>query len=212
MRNSTASATRVTLLERLMTVPDDPATWADFAEWSGRRIYAWCLAWGLQEADAQDVTQEVFLNLSVRMQNFHYDPKGSFRAWLKTLTHHAWHDYLERQRKPGRGTGSDTAMGRLEAVEARDDLARRMAEAFDEELFKEAAACPTARESAHLGCLPTDGDRRTVRGGGGGAAGDEGGDGVRRPQQGAADAARGVEAAGSGRAGGPCRAQRGGPP
>jgi RNA polymerase sigma-70 factor (ECF subfamily) len=123
-----------------MTAPDDPATWSEFVEWYGRKIYVWCRAWGLQEADAQDVTQEVFLNLSVRMHAFRYDPQGSFRAWLKTLTHHAWQDYLARQQRPGPGSRSESAIERLAAIEARDDLARRLAEAFDEELLKEAAA------------------------------------------------------------------------
>jgi RNA polymerase sigma factor (sigma-70 family) len=132
--------TRVTLLGRLRAAPDDPAAWSEFVEWYGGKIYAWCRAWGLQEADAQDVTQEVFLNLSVRMHHFRYDPRGSFRAWLKTLTRHAWQDYLEKQRRLGRGSGSDSVMERLAAVEAQDDLARRLAEAFDQELLREAAA------------------------------------------------------------------------
>jgi RNA polymerase sigma factor (sigma-70 family) len=132
--------TRVTLLGRLRAAPDDPAAWSEFVEWYGGKIYAWCRAWGLQEADAQDVTQEVFLNLSVRMHHFRYDPRGSFRAWLKTLTRHAWQDYLEKQRRLGRGSGSDSVMERLAAVEAQDDLARRLVEAFDQELLREAAA------------------------------------------------------------------------
>jgi RNA polymerase sigma-70 factor (ECF subfamily) len=74
------------------------------------------------------------------MHDFRYDPRGSFRAWLKTLTHHAWHDYVEKQRKLGRGSGSESVMKRLAAVEVQDDLARRLAEAFDQELLKEAAA------------------------------------------------------------------------
>jgi RNA polymerase sigma factor (sigma-70 family) len=133
-------ATRVTLLGRLRASPNDPAAWAEFVEWYGRRIYVWCRAWGLQEADAQDVTQDVFLNLSVRMQDFRYDPRGSFRAWLKTVTHHAWQDYLAKQQRLGRGSGSDSMLDRLAAVEARDDLERGLAEAFDQELLKEAAA------------------------------------------------------------------------
>ena len=103
MEHPSEFATRVTLLGRLRAAPDDPAAWSEFVAWYGGKIYAWCRAWGLQEADAQDVTQEVFLNLSVRMHDFRYDPSGSFRAWLKTLTHHAWQDYLERQRKAGAG-------------------------------------------------------------------------------------------------------------
>ena len=116
MEHPSEFATRVTLLGRLRAAPDDPAAWCEFVAWYGGKIYAWCRAWGLQEADAQDVTQEVFLNLSVRMHDFRYDPRGSFRAWLKTLTHHAWQDYLEKQRRPGRGSGSESAMECLAAV------------------------------------------------------------------------------------------------
>jgi RNA polymerase sigma factor (sigma-70 family) len=134
------SGTRVTLLGRLIAAPNDPAAWTEFTEWYGRKIYFWCKAWGLQEADAQDVAQEVFLNLATRMHAFRYDPQGSFHAWLKTVTRNAWHDYLARRRKPGRGSGLDSAMERLAAIEAREDLTRRLAEAFDEELLREAAA------------------------------------------------------------------------
>lgn len=132
--------TRATLLWRLRANPTDPGAWSEFTEWYGRKIYAWCRAWGLQEADAQEVTQEVFLKLSVRLRDFHYDPSRSFRAWLKTLTHHAWQDYVARERRPGRGTSSDSAFDQLELVPAQDDLARRIEEAADEELFNEAAA------------------------------------------------------------------------
>jgi RNA polymerase sigma factor (sigma-70 family) len=135
-----ASDTRVTLVGRLIATPNDPAAWSEFVEWYGRKIYLWCRAWGLQESDAQDVTQDVFLNLSVRMTDFRYDPRGSFRAWLKTVTHNAWQDYVAGQRKPGRGSGRESALERLADIEARDDLTRRLAEAFDQELLKEAAA------------------------------------------------------------------------
>ena len=134
------SYTRVTLLGRLRSAPSDPVAWAEFVEWYGQKVFVWCRAWGLQEADAQDVTQEVFLKLSGRMQDFRYDPQGSFRAWLKTVTHHAWHDHLCKQRKPGQGSGGESAIERLAAIEAKDDLARRMEDAADQELLKEAAA------------------------------------------------------------------------
>ena len=134
------SFTRVTLIGRLRSAPSDPVAWGEFVEWYGQKILIWCRAWGLQEADAQDVTQEVFLKLSGRMQDFKYDPQGSFRAWLKTVTHNAWHDCLCKKRRVGRGSGSTSAMERLAAIEAKDDLTRRMEDAADQELLKEAAA------------------------------------------------------------------------
>jgi RNA polymerase sigma-70 factor (ECF subfamily) len=131
--------TRVTLLGRLRDQPDDQSTWSEFVDWYGRMIYAWCRTWGLQESDTQEVTQEVFLKLAVRMREFRYDPNGSFRAWLKTITHHAWQDYLGKQRRPGAGSGSDTVADRLADLPAQDDLAHRLELACDEELLREAA-------------------------------------------------------------------------
>jgi RNA polymerase sigma-70 factor (ECF subfamily) len=138
MPRSSNADTRITLLGRLRAAPDDPAVWAEFVDWYGRNIHAWCKAWGLQESDAQDVTQEVFLNLSQKMNGFCYDPKGSFRAWLKTLTRRAWQVYSAKQRKAGRGTGDESAIERLANVKAREDLTQRLEEAFDQEMLKEA--------------------------------------------------------------------------
>ena len=63
-------------------------------------IYRWCRRWGLQDADAKDVTQQVLLTLPAKMARFKYNPDGSFRAWLHTLAHHAWHDFRVRTRRP----------------------------------------------------------------------------------------------------------------
>jgi len=134
------SATRATLLGRLRADPNDQTSWAEFTEWYGGKIYAWCRAWGLQPADAQEVTQEVFLKLSQRLRDFTYDPTRSFRAWLKTVTHNTWQDYVAKLRKPGLGGGGESAFERLAALPAQDDLARRLDEACDEEILREAAA------------------------------------------------------------------------
>jgi DNA-directed RNA polymerase specialized sigma24 family protein len=48
--------------------PLDQAAWNEFVERYGRRIYGWCRQWGLQEADAEDVTQDVLLRLARKMQ------------------------------------------------------------------------------------------------------------------------------------------------
>jgi RNA polymerase sigma factor (sigma-70 family) len=134
------SDTRVTLLGRLGHDPADPAAWAEFVDHYGRKIHAWSRAWGLQEADAQDVTQSVLLNLAGRLRDFRYDAGRSFRAWLKTVTHHAWRDYLTARDRAGRGTGDSAMLGQLANVEARDDLIRRLEDAFDHELLREAMA------------------------------------------------------------------------
>jgi RNA polymerase sigma-70 factor (ECF subfamily) len=138
MTRASGSQTNATLLGRLRREPTDQEAWAQFVDHYGPRIYGWCRAWGLQDADAQDVTQTVLVRLAEKMRGFTYDPSRSFRGWLKTLAHHAWSDFLEGRRR--RGTGGDTgAPGRLEAVEAPADLAQRLEEAFDRELLDVAA-------------------------------------------------------------------------
>ncbi len=134
------SGTRVSLLGRLRRDPTNQAIWAEFVDHYGTKIYAWCRRWGLQEADAQDVTQNVLLKLADKMRTFTYDPSRSFRAWLKTLTHHAWSDYLESRSRPGQGSGDSQIAGMLHSVEARDDLLQHLEAEFDRELFEEAMA------------------------------------------------------------------------
>ncbi len=134
------SVTRVTLLGRLRRDPSDAAAWNEFVEHYGRKIYRWCRKWNLQEADAEDVTQNVLLKLAEKMRTFSYDPSRSFRAWLKTLTHHAWQDYLESLQRPGLGSGDSGVHEWLHSVEARDEVVQQLEEAFDHELAQEAMA------------------------------------------------------------------------
>lgn len=130
--------TSLTLMERICVDAPDPETWDAFVERYGRLIYAWCRRWKLQDSDARDVAQEVLLTLAAKMRSFRYDPGRSFRAWLKTITHHAWQDFLRRRRRPGLGSGDTGARERLETLEARDSLHEVLREAFDREVFDEA--------------------------------------------------------------------------
>jgi RNA polymerase sigma-70 factor (ECF subfamily) len=75
------------------------------------------------------------------MRTFAYDPARSFRGWLKTLTHHALHDFVEGRNPVGaRAGGGSQVLEALHAVEAREDLLRRLDDEFDRELFDEAMA------------------------------------------------------------------------
>jgi RNA polymerase sigma-70 factor (ECF subfamily) len=89
----------------------------------------------LQEADAQDVTQDVLLKLAKAMRDFTYDPSRSFRAWLKTLTNHALSDFLE-SRPRALGSGDSRVVDLLHTVEARQDLLQRFEAEFDRELLE----------------------------------------------------------------------------
>src|SRR5215510_6259171 len=120
--------TSVTLLDRVRPAPADQEAWNEFVERYGRKIYGWCRQWGLQEADAEDVTQDVLLRLAAKLRDFAYDPSRSFRAWLKTLTHYAWSDFLAARRRVTLGSGDGGVVPVLERLEVRHDLTRRLEE------------------------------------------------------------------------------------
>jgi RNA polymerase sigma-70 factor (ECF subfamily) len=129
---------------RLQTSPADQAAWSEFVERYGTRIQGWCRQWGLQEVDAQDVTQTVLLKLLRVVQRFRYDPKHKFRAWLKTVTHHAWQD-LVRSRRQVFGGGDNANDDPLQSLAARDDLADWLQGAYEQELMDEALVRVRAR-------------------------------------------------------------------
>ncbi len=145
MGAESADTTRVTLLHRLNQNPADQLSWAEFVTFYGPPIRGWLTHWGLQEADAQDVAQNVLMRLTAKLPQFKYDPARSFRGWLKTLTHHAWHDFVTEAGYRTRGSGDTSVLDQLQSIEAREDLAARVEATFDKELLEMALLRAKAR-------------------------------------------------------------------
>src|SRR5581483_838058 len=93
--------TSTSLLLRLRQEPTNQHAWDEFVTRYARLIFRWCRRWGAQEADAEDVTQVVLLELARQMRGFVYDPGGSFRGWLKTVAYRAWRRSVERRGRIG---------------------------------------------------------------------------------------------------------------
>ncbi len=148
MRDAADLRTSATLLGRLRQNPADQEAWSEFVDRYGARIYAWCRRWQLQDADARDVTQAVLARLCTKMRTFQYDPGLSFRAWLRTLTHHTWSDLLASRRAATTARGGDDSAW-LESLVARDDLVARLEESFDLELLDEAMVRVRLRVEPH---------------------------------------------------------------
>lgn len=148
MAADAADTTRVTLLHRLHENPADQLSWAEFVKLYSPAIRSWLLHWGLQEADSQDVAQNVLLRLTSKLPQFTYDPSRSFRGWLKTLTHHAWHDFVTEAGYRTRGSGDTSVLDQLQSIEAREDLAARVEATFDNELLE--MALVRARVAEHM--------------------------------------------------------------
>jgi RNA polymerase sigma-70 factor (ECF subfamily) len=149
MDHRSDSGTRASLLARLGGNATDAAAWDEFVRHYGRKVLQWCRHWNLQEADAEDVTQNVLLLVARKMQTFVYDPAKSFRAWLKTLAHGAWCDWVDANKKLGQGSGDSGVLDLLQTVEARDDLLRRLEEQYDAELLELASVRVRLRVEPH---------------------------------------------------------------
>jgi RNA polymerase sigma-70 factor (ECF subfamily) len=126
-----------TRLGRLAASPLDEAAWDEFVDRYGPRIFQWCRAWGLPEAEIQDVGQAVLSKLRVQVRRFPYDPSQSLRGWLTSLVGNAANDVLAAR---GRRAAPESSgiLRRLAGPEARDDLTRRLEQEFDLELLEAA--------------------------------------------------------------------------
>lgn len=149
MANATIPTTRATLLRQLRQDPSDQSGWDEFVERYGRHIYRWCRQWNLQDADAEDVTQNTLLKLIRTLGAFEYDPSRSFRGWLKTVAHHTWRDFYDSRRRGQRAAGESHLQELMPTLEARDDLAQRLEEAFDLELLELAKVRVRLRVAPH---------------------------------------------------------------
>ena len=149
MANATLPPTRVTLLTQLRQAPSDQAGWEEFVEHYGRHIYRWCRRWKLQDADAEDVTQDILVKLTQKVGAFAYDPSRSFRGWLKTVAHHTWRDFEDSRRHAPPAAGDSQVQELMRTLEAREDLAQKLEEAFDLELLEAAKVRVRLRVAPH---------------------------------------------------------------
>lgn len=138
MASKSGSATSPTLLGRLRLNPGDQQAWSDFVDRYGRKIYGWIRARGLQEADAQDVTQNVLVELARQMGAFEYRRTGSFRSWLCTIAYRAWCDFLKARNRAGGAPLGDNVLSQLAGPDVAEEMMKHLEEECERELMEEA--------------------------------------------------------------------------
>jgi RNA polymerase sigma-70 factor (ECF subfamily) len=94
--------------------PEDRVAWSRFVDLYTPLLYRWARAVGLQESDAADLVQEVFILLLRKLPDFSYNRQRSFRAWLRTVMLNKWR---ERCRRRAAATTNDPAVA-IETVPA----------------------------------------------------------------------------------------------
>jgi len=111
--------TSESLIARVKDLADGTA-WTEFLEIYQPVVYRMAKRRGMQDADAQDVAQRVFIAISQAIGD--WEPgldRPPFRAWLVTITRNAVTKALTR-RRPDCGAGSSSVMELLNAVQADD--------------------------------------------------------------------------------------------
>jgi RNA polymerase sigma factor (sigma-70 family) len=132
--------TRPSLLIRIRDAADHDA-WNQFVEVYASLIHHFARRKGLQEADAADITQDVLRQVSDSIGRFEYTPnRGSFRAWLFTVTRNRILNFFSRDGRGAKGSGDTSVRQLLEQQPAAEEQAD-----WDREVEQHLFACAVER-------------------------------------------------------------------
>jgi RNA polymerase sigma-70 factor (ECF subfamily) len=94
-----------------------PSAWDRLVDLYRPLVFSWCIRRGLQPADAEDVSQEVFRTVLTRIADFRREPaQGSFRGWLLTITRNKLGDYWRKRSSQPQAVGGSEVRGQLEQM------------------------------------------------------------------------------------------------
>jgi len=117
--------TRETLLQRVSRQRDDHA-WQEFVDGYKGYIQSIAARMGLHHHDAEEVVQNVLLQLWKKLPAFEYDSrKGRFRAWLCTVTANEVKMLLRRKASSSPSQDEIAELGRAMEATQTDDFAER---------------------------------------------------------------------------------------
>lgn len=130
--------TRVSLILRLPNVADAQA-WSEFTDIYEPFMYRYAIRRGLQDADAREMTQEVFLAVARAVGRWEQDEKrAQFRTWLFRIARNQAVNLLTRRSKESL---VDSGTWRhAESMLADDELLRLEEEEYRQEALRFAAA------------------------------------------------------------------------
>lgn len=121
--------------------PADRDAWQEFCVTYQSVILRMCRRRGLQEADADDLTQKILASVSRRVSEFEVgEERGHFRSWLTVVVRNATIDHL-RTLKPDRPLGGSSMLERLHNMPASAEaMSHELQREHKRQVFREAAA------------------------------------------------------------------------
>jgi RNA polymerase sigma-70 factor (ECF subfamily) len=132
-------ATRASLLIRIRD-PQDAEAWRQFVQLYGSVVYGFGRRRGLQDADAADLMQDVFRAIALAAGRLEYDPRrGSFRAWLFTVTRSKLYNFLNGQRRQFRASGDSEMRQLLDESTAPPELEAQWEQEYQQRVLAWAA-------------------------------------------------------------------------
>lgn len=103
MNSPDSFPTTVTPLLNALCNRQDAAAWLQFSSRYAEVLVRFCRRRGLQQADAEDISQQVLFAVSRQIPGFqHRSDRGLFRSWLATIAIRAiWKQKRQLSRKSG---------------------------------------------------------------------------------------------------------------
>jgi RNA polymerase sigma-70 factor (ECF subfamily) len=115
-----ADGTSLSLLEKARS-GSDQAAWERLASLYEPLVIRWCRLDGFQDADAEDLRQEVFMSVSRSLGEFQRGSQGSFRGWLHKIAKNKMHDLWERKKTTPQAPGGTDSDGPIVAAPSPQD-------------------------------------------------------------------------------------------
>lgn len=109
--------TSLSLLDRARR-QEEPQAWERLAALYRPLVAGWLRGLGVQESDADDLTQDVLLVVMRELPQFEHNRRpGAFRRWLRTILVHRVRDFWRKRDRRPIATGATSFQERLDQLE-----------------------------------------------------------------------------------------------
>ena len=114
-RSGSFSSTSTGLLAGVKA--QQPEAWSRLVDVYSPLVYGWCRRTGVAPGDAPDIVQDVFVSVARSIGDFRGDsPRGSFRAWLSSITRRRISDHFRAKLSQPAAEGGTEAQAKLLSV------------------------------------------------------------------------------------------------